>query len=214
MLIDAHNHPNLHGYTANRIIQDMNEQGIDQAWLMTWDAPQSEYDVPLNQAVFPPTAESGIPLTEVLEVARQAPDRFVLGYAPHPKRPDAVQRIKSAVELYGVRVAGEYRSRVVFDDPDAIRLLRAFGELCLPVTIHLEYETEYGGANYPWRPVLRGAGAGGRRLPRDHIHWTRGRMVGTHLRRRPIRQDHVPNGVGSAGRRDPKDVGDLSQYVR
>jgi len=150
MLVDAHNHPNLHGFGADRIIQDMDEQGIDQAWLMTWDSPQSEYDVPASQAVLPPTAESGIPLTEVLEVARQAPEHFVLGYAPHPKRPDAVQRIKSAVELHGVRVAGEYKSRVVFDDPDAIRLLRAFGELGLPVTIDLEYSTQHGGANFPW----------------------------------------------------------------
>ena len=75
----------------------------------------------------------------------------VLGYAPHPKRPDAIQRIKAAKSLYDIRLAGEYKSRTVFDDPDALDLLRTFGELGLPVTIHLEYGTDYGGANYPRR---------------------------------------------------------------
>jgi hypothetical protein len=57
----------------------------------------------------------------------------------HPKRPDAIERIKSAVEVYGVRLAGEYKNRVVFDDPDSIRLLRAFGQLRLPVTMVLDW---------------------------------------------------------------------------
>ena len=155
MLIDAHNHPNWWGHSARKTLQNMDEQGIDSMWLFTWDIPMSEYDVTLTQGVFSPTAESGIPLSEVLAVGAHAPDRFVLGYAPHPKRPDAVERIKAAVEIYGVRTAGEYKSRVMFDDHDSIRLLRAFGELRLPVTIHLEYPVEYtsiiGGANYPWR---------------------------------------------------------------
>ena len=151
MLIDARNHPNFHGYTAKKILRNMDEQGIDQMWLLSWEIPQDEYDVSLNQLGMPPTAASGIPLEHVLQVAEHAPERFVLGYAPHPKRPDAIQRIKSAKSLYGIRLAGEYKSRTVFDDPDALNLLRTFGELGLPVTIHLEYGTEYGGANYPKR---------------------------------------------------------------
>ena len=151
MLIDAHNHPNYHGYTAKKILQNMDEQGIDQTWLLSWEIPQDEYDVTMNQLTMPPTATSGIPLEDVLEVAGHAPERFVLGYAPHPKRPDAIQRIKAAKSLYDIRLAGEYKSRTVFDDPDALDLLRTFGELGLPVTIHLEYGTDYGGANYPRR---------------------------------------------------------------
>ena len=151
MLIDAHNHPDYHGYTAEKIIRDMDEQGIDQTWLLTWDIPQTEYDARLNQGALPPGAASGIPLDSVLGTGGTAPGRFVLGYAPHPKRPDAIERINSAVELYGIRLAGEYKSRVMFDDPDSLRLLRRFGELGLPVTIHLEYGTEYGGSTFPWR---------------------------------------------------------------
>ncbi len=151
MLIDAHNHPNYHGFTAAKIVQDMDENGIDKTWLLSWDIPQAEYDVPLNQPAMPPGAESGIPLESVLQVGSHAPERFILGYAPHPKRPDANERIKAAVDLYDIRLAGEYKSRVVFDDPDSLRVLRTFGELGLPVTIHLEYGTDHGGSTYPWR---------------------------------------------------------------
>jgi predicted TIM-barrel fold metal-dependent hydrolase len=151
MLIDAHAHPNYHGHVAEKIVRNLDDQGIDTAWLLTWDAPQSEYDAPLNQPHFNPAVEAGLPLADVVEVGRYAPERFVLGYAPHPKRPDAIHRLKSAVEIYGIRLGGEYKFRLPFDDPDSIDLLRAMGELSLPVTIHLEYGTEYGGANYPWR---------------------------------------------------------------
>lgn len=151
MLIDAHAHPNCHGHDAARIIRNLDEQGIDVAWLLTWDTLQSEYDVHLNQPSFNPAVDSGVPLTDVIEAGRYAPDRFVLGYAPHPKRPDAVHRLRSAVDMYGIRLGGEYKFRLPFDDPDSIDLLRAMGQLRLPVTIHLEYGTVYEGANYPWR---------------------------------------------------------------
>lgn len=160
MLIDAHNHPDFHGFSAAKIVQDMDDNGIDQTWLLSWDIPNTEYDVRLNQPGMPPETDSGIPLEHVLRTGLYAPDRFILGYAPHPKRPDAIERIRAAVDLYDIRLAGEYKSRVVFDDPDSIRVLRAFGELGLPVTIHLEYGTDYGGTNYPWRDWWYGGGIG------------------------------------------------------
>ena len=151
MIIDAHNHPNYHGFSAEKIVGDMDANGIDKLWLLSWDIPGSEYDVRLNQRSMPPGETSGIPLNNVLDVGSYAPDRFIMGYAPHPKRPDAIERIDAAVALHDVRLAGEYKSRTVFDDPDSLRLLRRFGELGLPVTIHLEYGTDYGGSIYPWR---------------------------------------------------------------
>ena len=39
----------------------------------------------------------GIPLQNVIDVGREAPDRLVLGYMPDVKRPDAVDRLKAAV---------------------------------------------------------------------------------------------------------------------
>ncbi len=147
MLIDAHNHPNWHGHNARKILENMDEQGIDQMWLLSWEAPEDEYS-PSTHSVLPPIGV-GIPLSEVLAVGREAPGRFVLGYAPHPKRPDAIDRLKAAVDIHGVRVAGEQKARVVFDDPDAIRLYRFCGEYGLPVTIHLDYAIDHGNGDYP-----------------------------------------------------------------
>jgi predicted TIM-barrel fold metal-dependent hydrolase len=147
MLIDAHNHPNWHGYDAARILKNMDEHGIDQMWLLSWEVPEDEYD-PAYHRVLPPTG-TGIPLADVLAVARAAPDRFVPGYIPHPKRPDAIDRLKAAVEIHGVRLAGELKVRLTFDDPDALRLYRFCGESRLPITIHLDYPLDHGQGAYP-----------------------------------------------------------------
>lgn len=147
MLIDAHNHPNWHGFNAKKILKNMDEQGIDQLWLFSWEVPENEYS-PSYHKVLPPTGW-GIPLEDVIQVGREAPDRFVLGYMPHPKRPDAIDRLKAAVEIHGIRVASELKVRVMFDDPDAIALYHACGEMKLPVTIHLDYPINHGHGNYP-----------------------------------------------------------------
>jgi len=147
MLIDAHNHPNWHGFNAAKILQNMDEQGIDQLWLFSWEVPEDEY-APSYHAVLPPTG-CGIPLEDVLAVGREAPDRFVLGYMPHPKRPDAIDRLKAAVEIHGVRVASELKVRLPFDDPDALRLYEACGSMKLPITIHLDYPIDHGRGSYP-----------------------------------------------------------------
>ena len=147
MIIDAHNHPNWHGHDADRILANMDAQGIDQTWLFSWEVPEDEYS-PSYHKVLPPGG-TGIPLADVLEVGRQAPDRFVLGYMPHPKRPDAIDRLKAAVEIHGIRLASELKVRLSFDDPDALDLYQACGQMRLPITIHLDYPINQGSARYP-----------------------------------------------------------------
>ena len=137
MLIDAHNHPNWHGHDADRLLANMEEHGIDQMWLFSWEVPATDYN-PSYHAVLPPGGV-GIPLEDVLNVGRAAPDRFVLGYMPDVKRPDAIDRIKAAVEIHGIRVASELKQRVLFDDPDALDIYHFCGEQKLPITIHLDY---------------------------------------------------------------------------
>ena len=146
MQIDAHNHPNWHGHDSKKILENMDEHGIDQLWLFTWEVSEDEYP-PSYHKVLPPTG-LGIPLEDVISVGKEAPDRFVMGYMPHPKRPDAIDRLKAAVEIHGIRVASELKVRVTFDDPDAIRLYHFCGEEGLPVTIHLDYPIDRG-RDYP-----------------------------------------------------------------
>ncbi len=147
MLIDAHNHPNWHGYDAKKILNNMDEQGIDRMWLFTWEVPENEYDPSYHKAL--PPGGVGIPLEDVLQVGREARDRFVLGYFPHPKRPDAADRLRAAHEIHGIQVASEMKVRVLFDDPDAIQLYNACAEMKLPITIHLDYPINHGRGNYP-----------------------------------------------------------------
>ena len=147
MLIDAHNHPNWHGHDAKKTLENMDKYGIDKTWLFSWEAPEDEYS-PSYHAHLPPGGV-GIPLEDVLQVAKEAPDRFVKGYIPHPKRPDAIDRLKAAHDIHGVQVASELKVRVLFDDPDAIQLYHACGELGMPITIHLDYPLGWGGSRYP-----------------------------------------------------------------
>ena len=204
MLIDAHNHPNWHGYDARRILNNMDEQGIDRMWLFTWEVPEDEYDPSYHKAL--PPGGVGIPLEDVLQVGREAPDRFVLGYFPHPKRPDAADRLRAAHEIHGIRVASEMKVRVLFDDPDAIRLYNACAEMKLPITIHLDYPINHGRGSYP-RPNYWYGGsieafrAGDRGLPGNDLYRPRAGVLGAYLGRRPLRQT-VVSGCAGASRRE------------
>jgi len=37
MVVDAHQHVNWHGYDAGRLLSYMDQNGISQAWLLTWE---------------------------------------------------------------------------------------------------------------------------------------------------------------------------------
>jgi predicted TIM-barrel fold metal-dependent hydrolase len=56
------------------------------------------------------------------------------------------------VEIHGVRLAGELKVRLTFDDPDALELYDFCGERRLPITIHLDYPIPDAGGRYP-RPT-------------------------------------------------------------
>ena len=54
----------------------------------------------------------------------RAPDRFVLGFCPDPRRPQALDQLKAAVEIHGVRVCSELKLCMMYDNPDALRIYR------------------------------------------------------------------------------------------
>ena len=149
MIIDAHNHADWYGYNLTRTLANMDQNGIDRAWVLTWDCPASEFDPSYLKNVNVGAWENGpIQFERCLSYALARPDRFTLGYAPDPRRPDAIDRLKSAVALYGVKVCGEIKLRMTYDDPDALRLYRYCGEAGLPVTVHIDYEFPTG-RDYP-----------------------------------------------------------------
>jgi len=147
MIIDAHNHPDWHGHNLPKFLANMASYNIEKTWLLSWEAPLDEVDPTYNYVMV--SGERGpIPFERCLAYAQQYPDKFVLGYAPDPRRPDAIDRLQAAVEIYGVRLCGELKLRMMYDDWDALRLFRYCGEKGLPVTVHIDYEYE-NGRKYP-----------------------------------------------------------------
>ena len=137
-IIDIHAHVNYHGHSIDDAVRNMDRYGIDKAWLLTWEAPADEYGAGDPRYLSP--HQLGIPFADVVEATQRYPDRFVAGWAIDPRRPNAIDRLKNAVETYRVRVYGELKLRLMYDDLDLIAMYRACGELGLPVLFHLEIE--------------------------------------------------------------------------
>jgi predicted TIM-barrel fold metal-dependent hydrolase len=142
MSIDAHNHPDWHGHSFNRFLQNMKLYNIDKTWLFTWIAPEDEVDPSYHRSIAPAISTAGgpIPFSRCLAYKERAPDKFVLGFAPDPRKPEAIDQLEAAIALYGVQVYGELKLRMMYDNPDALRMFRFCGSKGLPVTVHIDYE--------------------------------------------------------------------------
>ena len=162
--IDSHQHVFWHGRDDAGLIRDMDYHGIERAWLMTWEIPQhtAHPEViagaarvlnPLRSR--PDGSHPGVILEDLLTAHRHYPGRFILGYCPDPLHPQAPELFESACEMYGVRVCGESKFRIPFDDPRCLELYRAAGRRKAPVVLHLDvpYLPPSGG-NY--KPVWYG----------------------------------------------------------
>lgn len=163
MIIDAHNHPDWHKHDVDAYIKNMDTYHIDKTWLLSWETPYGDYS-PESAGVLPSPVLLGehcvpIPFSRCLEYKKHAPDRFILGYAPDPKRADAIDALRSAVDLFDVKVCGEVKFRILYDDPDAVDLFRFCGEAHLPVTLHFDYpHATRTGRDYPRRHWWYGGG--------------------------------------------------------
>lgn len=158
MIIDAHNHPDWHGHNLDRFLGNMAEHKIDVTWLLPWECPADECCPSSRNVVTPGTgSESPIPFSRCVSYAERAPGKFVLGYAPDPRRPQAIEQLQAAMDIYGVRVCGELKLRMMYDNWDAIRMYRFCGEKGLPVIVHIDYEFDTG-ETYPWHNWWYGGG--------------------------------------------------------
>ncbi len=143
MIIDCHNHPDWHGHDLERFLANMAQHNIDVTWLLSWECPESEA-APENVCVTSPLGLGigPIPIALGIAYAQRAPGKFIIGYAPDPRQPGAIDRLHAAVETHGVRICGELKLRMTYDNPDAVRLFRFCGEKGLPVVLHMEYSVE------------------------------------------------------------------------
>ena len=157
MLIDTHNHVNWLGYGPEKIIENMDRNNIDITWLLSWEAPLDEIDQEMYMSKFFP-GQNCMPLEHILEALRRFPDRFVAGYCPDPRQPAAVDRLLLAVSEYNVRVCGELKVRMMFDNLDALKLYRVCAQHHLPVVVHIDYPVPTGKGSYPRPDYWYGGG--------------------------------------------------------
>lgn len=151
-IIDAHNHPDWHGHDLNKFIANMDKFGIEKTWLLNWECQEHEYSHSNTHVIPGPLLGSKtgpIPFSRCVSYKERAPERFVLGYCPDPRLPDSSALLRAAYEIYGARVCGELKCRMMYDSPDAIRLFRTAGELGMPVIFHLQYDFQPT-AKDPW----------------------------------------------------------------
>ena len=146
MIIDIHAHPNYYGYNVEKLLANMDAYGIDKAWMLTLETPEGEYHPFWYRHYgdqFGP-----MPFSAALEFARAEPERFVLSYGIDPRRPDAIAKLDAAIDLYNVKVYGEIMLRMMYDNPDAIKMYQFCGIKKLPVIVEVRYGIP-NGQDYP-----------------------------------------------------------------
>ena len=139
MIIDAHNHADWLWRTYDDVIENMNKYNIDVAWLMACERPDGEIFAPekIAQSHYEVNYDpSG--LNKCIEYYKKSPDRFVLGFAPDPRQPNCLHRLKAAMGTYDVKIVGEFKFRMMIDNYDAIELFRYAGDNGMPVVLHME----------------------------------------------------------------------------
>lgn len=160
-IIDSHQHVFWHGRDDAGLIADMDAHGIEKAWLLSWETPPFEDARTYHWALNPRHLRAdgthpGIPLSDLLLARDHYPDRFVLGYCPHPALGNAPALLASAAKIHGVRVCGEWKFRIPFDDPRSLELFYAAGELGLPVVLHLDVPYLFSEGKRTYQPLWYG----------------------------------------------------------
>ncbi len=144
MIIDAHNHADWHKTDLKGFLANMEKYNIDLTWLLSWECPRPEYEH-YRGALTSYLPNGPIPFSSGLAYKKAHPDKFVLGYCPDPRDPDAINNLEAARYMHDARVCGELKVRMMYDNPDAIRLYKKAGEMGMPVVMHFDYEF-----NKPW----------------------------------------------------------------
>ncbi len=143
MIVDVHQHVFWHGRDDASLVADMDAQGIDVAWLLSWEVLPHEDERAYHGVLNPQHARAdgthpGIPLQDLLRARARYPNRFVVGYCPHPLLGSAPELFEAAYHIHGVRTCGEWKFRLPFDDPRCLELFHKAGQLGCPVTLHLD----------------------------------------------------------------------------
>lgn len=146
-IIDAHNHPEWSGHNLDKFLANMDKYGISQTWLLNWETQEHEYlpyydEVTSAKLLGKQSGNGPVPFERCISFAERAPERFILGYASDPRLPQACAKLKAAHSIYGAKICGEMKCRMMYDSPDALRMFRLAGELKMPVILHMQYDRQ------------------------------------------------------------------------
>jgi predicted TIM-barrel fold metal-dependent hydrolase len=143
MIIDSHQHVFWHGRDDAGLVADMDAHEIARAWLLSWEVLPHEDERAYHGVLSPlhvraDGTHAGIPLADLLRARDRYPERFVLGYCPNPLLPEAPRLFEAAYQIHGARVCGEWKFRLLFDDPRCLEIFQKAGALGCPVVLHLD----------------------------------------------------------------------------
>ena len=127
MRVDSHLHVNFRGFSAERIIDYLDSQHLDRAWVLTWEEHR-----PLI-----PSEYQHLPVLDVYETYRKYPDRIVPMYAPDPTEPGFRETLRSW-HGKGIRGIGELKVSCSWDSPAIGALIQEARALHLPIIFHME----------------------------------------------------------------------------
>jgi predicted TIM-barrel fold metal-dependent hydrolase len=140
----------------------MDAHGIAYAWLLTWYIGSAEeipdYHQCLNPALHSANdTHPGIPLAELIAARDKFPQRFLIGYCPNPMWRNAAKLLEAAHRMHGACICGEWKYRMLFDDPRSLEIFHAAGQLKMPVVLHLDVPyLKNATGQYEYQPVWFG----------------------------------------------------------
>lgn len=149
MIIDIHTQGSCYGLTFEEMIANMDKCGIDKTWLLTVETPDNEKNV---------TMKTTKPLPFPSSINFDDKDhRFIIGYAPDPRKADSIFRMEEAIALYGVSVYGVMKFRMCYDNAEAISMFKFCARRRIPVIVEMEYGI-LGESNTPFLDFWYGGG--------------------------------------------------------
>ncbi len=127
MIVDAHLHIGLNGWSEEVLMKYLDANGIEKAWILTWDE-----ESPAIPIYYQP-----LDLELVIRIYQKYPDRILPFYAPDPIRKDWKERFEYALEN-GIAGCGELKVALRWNDPVMIPLLEYLDDRKLPLIFHME----------------------------------------------------------------------------
>jgi len=128
LYIDSHLHLNYNAITNKNIIEYLDRNNIEKAWLLTWD--EAEY--PEKK-----WAVQNFKIEDIYEVYSRNSERIIPFYAPDPLKTDALTIFKKW-ESRGIKGFGELKSTIRWSDKKLNEILDYLNERKMPLVFHIE----------------------------------------------------------------------------